>query len=348
VLSCTFDGTTLAYQAHGDELALNDARGIYEPSLCKFDGKYYLTLRNDNRGYATVSEDGLHFAPIRPWRFDDGSELGSYNTQQHWLAHGDGLFLAYTRRGANNDQIPRHRAPLFLAQVNPHDLTVIRRTEQVLIPERGVQLGNFKASAITAAESWVTDAEFLLDDQAHPRGADGSVFAARVIWSKPNKLVTNRPATLSPPSLHGGNHGRVRKVRSRRPRLQRQTSGPNLVGCQVDVRSSPRAEDSLHGRFVDASRFPNTEIKLPMDSPIEAAVGIGYGGLEIYGFHTLELIQYHVERRRGAERGVNAVRFLEGPALWQAVDDGVVSNAALDAAFAAVPKSGQPDMRQDD
>lgn len=94
--------------------------------------------------------------------------------------------------------------------------------------------------------------------------------------------------------------------------------------------------------------FRSKDLELPLGSPeIESAVGIAYGGLEIYGFHALELYQYYIERRAGAEQGVKAVRFLEGPALWKAVDDGVVSQAALDAAFAAVPKSGQPDMRQD-
>lgn len=93
--------------------------------------------------------------------------------------------------------------------------------------------------------------------------------------------------------------------------------------------------------------FRTTDLKLPMESEIEAVVGIAYGGLEVYGFHALELHQSYTERRRGAERGVKAVRFLEGPDLWKAVDEGVISRAALDAAFAAVPKSGQPDMRQD-
>ena len=59
----------------------------------------------------TVSNDGLHYQPIKAWTFGDGSELGSYNTQQHWLAHHEGLFLAYTRRGANNDHIPKALAP---------------------------------------------------------------------------------------------------------------------------------------------------------------------------------------------------------------------------------------------
>lgn len=59
----------------------------------------------------TVSDDGFKWAAIREWTFDDGRPPGSYNTQQHWLAHGDGLFLVYSRRGADNDHIPRHRAP---------------------------------------------------------------------------------------------------------------------------------------------------------------------------------------------------------------------------------------------
>lgn len=43
-------------------------------------------------------------------KHDDGKELGSYNTQRHWLAHSVGPFLVYTRRGADNDHILRHRA----------------------------------------------------------------------------------------------------------------------------------------------------------------------------------------------------------------------------------------------
>jgi hypothetical protein len=57
-------------------------------------------------------------------------------------------------------------------------------------------LGNFGASAITPDESWVTDAEFisrLVDANAgkalHPKGADGTVWAGRVRWSKPNALA---------------------------------------------------------------------------------------------------------------------------------------------------------------
>jgi len=183
VLRASFDGAAMKYLEHGDELALEGGRGLCEPSLALVGDTYYLTLRNDARGYVTTSRDGLHFAPIKPWTFDDGQELGSYNTQQHWLVHGERLYLAYTRRGANNDHIVRNRAPLFLAQVDPAALHVLRATEQVLLPERGVMLGNFGAAEITPQESWVTDAEFLVSDQPHPRGADGSVWVARVRWA---------------------------------------------------------------------------------------------------------------------------------------------------------------------
>lgn len=189
VLECSFDGATLSYLRHGDEMTVKGGRGLGEPSLVLFKGTYYLTMRNDFKAYVTTSKDGLHWTPFKPWAFNDGSDLGSYNTQAHWLVHSDGLFLSYTRRGANNDHIARNRAPLFVAQVDPVKLNVIRATEQVLMPERGVMLGNFGASAITKNESWVTDAEYMVGDKPHPRGANGTVWAARVIWSKKNKLV---------------------------------------------------------------------------------------------------------------------------------------------------------------
>jgi len=189
VIAYTFNGQRLKYQKHGNELSLPVVRGLCEPSLVRFQGKYYLTLRNDLKGYVTVSDDGLNYQPITPWLFDDGKELGSYNTQQHWLSHSDGLFLVYTRRGANNDHIIRHRAPLFIAEVDPKTLRVKRQTERVLIPERGGEMGNFGACAITPTESWVTVSEGLWNEDSRKRGAEGATFIAKVKWSKPNRAV---------------------------------------------------------------------------------------------------------------------------------------------------------------
>lgn len=180
VLRCAFDGQKLRYLQHGDELHLPVQRGLCEPSIVRFAGRYFLTLRNDLKGYVTAGIDGLRWQPIRPWTFDDGQELGSYNTQQHWVVAGQHLYLVYTRRGAQNDHIVRHRAPLFLAQVDPDKLCVVRSTEQVLIPERGAMLGNFGAASIDSHQAWVTDAEYYLGTRPHPRGADGTVWLARV------------------------------------------------------------------------------------------------------------------------------------------------------------------------
>lgn len=189
VIRCSFDGDQLRYIEHGDEITLNVERGLCEPSIAHFQGRYYLTIRNDVKGYVTAGDDGLHYAPIRPWTFDDGAELGSYNTQQHWVTHSEGLFLVYTRRGADNDHIMRHRAPLFIAQVDPERLCVLRETERVLIPERGATLGNFGAAVVSPDESWVTVSEGVWSDDARRRGAKGATFVARVIWSRPNELA---------------------------------------------------------------------------------------------------------------------------------------------------------------
>lgn len=182
VARCHFDGETLTYTQHGTEMSLAGGRGLCEPSLARHAGRYFLTLRNDARGYVTSSSDGLHFDPITPGQFDDGTELGSYNTQQHWLSHDKGLFLVYTRRGADNDHVFRHRAPLFIAQVDPETLRVVRATERVLIPERGATLGNFGAEPITPGESWVTVNEGVWNDDIRARGAKGALFLARVKW----------------------------------------------------------------------------------------------------------------------------------------------------------------------
>ncbi len=187
VARCRFDGERLTYLRHGDELTLNVARGLVEPSLARVGGRYYLTIRNDKAGYVTASDDGLKWAASKEWSFDDGAPLGSYNTQQHWLAHSDALFLVYTRRGANNDHIVRHRAPLFAGRVDPQRLCVFRSSERVLIPERGAEMGNFGVAAVSPNESWVTVSEGLWNDAARKKGADGSTFVARVIWSRPNR-----------------------------------------------------------------------------------------------------------------------------------------------------------------
>jgi lysophospholipase L1-like esterase len=189
VLRCLFDGKTLRFIEQGSDIALVSGRGVYEPSLTRCAGRFFLTLRNDTAGYVCTSDDGLHFGPIKPWQFDDGSDLGNYNTQQHWVTHGDDLYLVYTRKGANNDHVFRHRAPLFMAEVDQKTLSVKRATECILVPEHGARLGNFAITEVSENETWVTVAEWMqtwspniVIPPENAFGADNSVYAARILW----------------------------------------------------------------------------------------------------------------------------------------------------------------------
>tara|TARA_R110002111_G_scaffold1157_1_gene8174 strand:- start:35783 stop:37057 length:1275 start_codon:yes stop_codon:yes gene_type:complete len=188
VVRCAFDGTTLKYLEHGDAITTPSGRGFSEPSLVHFNGRYHLTLRNDAHSYVCTGTDGLHFGKPQLWTFDDGTDLGSYNTQQHWVTMPDAPYLVYTRRGAKNDHVFRHRAPLFIAQVDPERMCVIRKTEQVLVPERGARLGNFGIAKISDTESWVTVAEWMQTTSPNPHdstvcekyGSDNTVWLAKI------------------------------------------------------------------------------------------------------------------------------------------------------------------------
>ncbi len=159
VARLAFDGHTLSYIEHGSEHTISTHRGLYEPSVTQFGKEFFLTMRADDDAFVAKSSDGIHYRAHQPWTFDDGQPLGSYHTQQHWATISNRLYLIYTRRGANNDHIMRHRAPLFVGQVDPNSLQVIRSTEQVLVPENGAMLGNSGVCQISDREAWVTVAE---------------------------------------------------------------------------------------------------------------------------------------------------------------------------------------------
>lgn len=186
VVRCTFDGVQLRYASHGGFMTIPSGRGLYEPSLTRLKGRYYLTMRSDGDGYVSTSEDGVAFTQPVKWTFDDGKPLGSQSTQAHWVTHGGGLFLCYTRRDVDNADVFRFRAPLFIAQVEPIKLQVIRSTEKVLVPNRGAQLGNFGTNNVSELESWVTTSEGMAPLGAEKGGSNGSVYIARLLWSTPD------------------------------------------------------------------------------------------------------------------------------------------------------------------
>ena len=189
VARCRFDGERLTYVEHGSEFTIPRERGLYEPSIASFNGRFFLTMRADHSAFVARGKNGLEYDPFVEWKFDDGQVLGSYNTQQHWLTYNDTLFLIYTRRGANNDHVARHRAPLFIAEVDPDRLCVRRATEKILIPENNADLGaGFAVVDFSPQETWVITSEIPT------RGSRdyNRVLMARLVWPEPNRLFANQ------------------------------------------------------------------------------------------------------------------------------------------------------------
>ncbi|MGH3424483.1 MAG: hypothetical protein ACRDO8_07135 [Nocardioidaceae bacterium] len=88
-----------------------------------------------------------------------------------------------------------------------------------------------------------------------------------------------------------------------------------------------------------AWRVP-TGAEWPAGATMHEAVAIGFGDPEGYGFHTLEGLQVHAERRAGAETGVKAVRALSGEDATRALTDGTVSATLLDEALGTLDLDG--------
>ncbi|NUQ01198.1 MAG: hypothetical protein HUU35_15225 [Armatimonadetes bacterium] len=84
----------------------------------------------------------------------------------------------------------------------------------------------------------------------------------------------------------------------------------------------------------------------PLGCRIDQALTVGYGGVEAYGYHTVELLQCLVERRGEGETGIKAVTYLEGADVWRAIDDGTIPGDLLAEAVAAIEEKPAGSMRE--
>jgi hypothetical protein len=100
--------------------------------------------------------------------------------------------------------------------------------------------------------------------------------------------------------------------------------------------------------FLAGSSLPVTwrrpPLQLPLDSPIEDALAIGYGPLEAYGFHALETLQCMVERRKGGETGVARIDLWQGDEIEAARQRGDWSGELFEAALATLPETPAADL----
>jgi hypothetical protein len=181
---------TVRYAFHGDELEIAGVgtpvvrddleRGIGEPSLARLGDKVFLTLRSDEMGLWSESDDGgLTFSAPRPWTWTDGTLIGNRNTQQHWVPCGKSLFLAYTRETSSNGHVFRNRAPIFMAAFDPARGGLVRETEFPLVPELGARLGNY-CVADADGESWLITAEWMQPQGCERYGSDNSLWLVKV------------------------------------------------------------------------------------------------------------------------------------------------------------------------
>lgn len=193
VIRCAFDGEELTLLEIGAPLFLNEPRGFLEPSVIRYRGEYFLTLRNDKDGYITKSRDGLNYDDPKHLVWEGGESVGNYHTQQHLITGGGKLYLVYTRRGADNDHIPRHRAPLFIAEINPETLALKKETEEIVVPERGARLGNFGVqSRESLSDAFVVVSEWMQTTEPDPYdykkcmkyGSDNSIFVTHITFNK--------------------------------------------------------------------------------------------------------------------------------------------------------------------
>ena len=82
-----------------------------------------------------------------------------------------------------------------MAEVDTKNMCVIRKTERIIIPDNGAQLGNFGCLDASENESWLVVAEGMHGDAEEPmnlslsekRGANNRVYLARIKWEYPNK-----------------------------------------------------------------------------------------------------------------------------------------------------------------
>lgn len=87
-----------------------------------------------------------------------------------------------------------------------------------------------------------------------------------------------------------------------------------------------------------AVRKPDIQPRL--DTPMSEAACVGYGPLDAYGFHLLEVMQCLVERRKGGETGVREVETIEGDAIWAWLDgEGGWAKPLLQKAYEAQASS---------
>jgi len=171
-------------------LANEVKRGLLEPQIVKCQHRLFMTMRaEDGFGYLAVSEDdGRSWSKPQAWRWHGGEKIRMHTTMTKLLSHSNGMLLVYTRIRDDNRNVFRNRAPLHCADVDLTTLSLRRSTERVIIPNRGLPVGNFWVWPIDQTKSYVCATEWPRDGRA----ANGDTWLAKIYWRIPNQRMTDQ------------------------------------------------------------------------------------------------------------------------------------------------------------
>lgn len=193
-LVARFERNGLVPQKISNAWSNDKGRGLYEPHIAGFKGRFFMTARaEDGCGYVMASEDGGRtWSKPRPWTWDNGEVIPMNQTMTKFAAHSDGLALVYTRIRDDNKTVFRNRSPLHVADIDMVTLSLKRSTERIIVPNRpswgkGLPVGNFWVWPVSPRETVVTTAEWPRDG----RPENGDIWLAKIIWRNTNQLLNS-------------------------------------------------------------------------------------------------------------------------------------------------------------
>jgi len=185
---CRFDGKKIQVVEVSNLFTHPVPRGFVEPSIAEHNGQYYMTLRaQDGHSYVTSSANGMNWGKPKPWCWENGDQIAMDQTMTKFISHSDGLFLVYTRITDENTNVFRHRAPLFIAQIDTKGVCLIRKTESTVFSNNGFSVGNFGVLEVSPRETWVTAAEW---DRTGREIACNNLLG-RIIWRSRNTHLSD-------------------------------------------------------------------------------------------------------------------------------------------------------------
>lgn len=105
--------------------------------------------------------------------------------------------------------------------------------------------------------------------------------------------------------------------------------------------------------FMGGSSIPHTPHVPAYDSKLlesaEELLVVSFStAIEAYGYHALEVLQSLAERRSGGETGIRAIRALQGPAVWEAMDSQVWPEDLMLSALVGVRSDESAHPRESD